>query len=289
MLELDKKSLLRFDDLHVNFPTPEGVVNAVKGVSYEVRHGETVGVVGESGSGKSVTAMSALRLNDMAGALIPKGSITLNSERLGVLDIAKADSRTIREIRGREIAMIFQEPMTSLNPVLTIGAQLVEPLMEHRDLSLGEARTRVLELLQRVRMPDPETKLDQYPHHLSGGMRQRAMIAMALCCAPSLLIADEPTTALDVTIQSQILDLIKDLQEEIGMAVMFITHDMGVIAEMADRVVVMYQGEIMEQGPVEQIFHAPQNEYTKRLIAAVPRIGSMAGKTHPERFPLVGA
>lgn len=283
------KSLLRFDDLHVIFPTPEGVVNAVKGVSYEVRHGETVGVVGESGSGKSVSAMSALRLNDMAGALIPRGAITLNSERLGVLDITKADDRTMREIRGREIAMIFQEPMTSLNPVLSIGTQLVEPLMQHRNMSLGEARTRVLELLQRVRMPDPESKLDQYPHHLSGGMRQRAMIAMALCCAPSLLIADEPTTALDVTIQSQILDLIKDLQEEIGMAVMFITHDMGVIAEMADRVVVMYQGEIMEEGPVEQIFHDPQHDYTKRLIAAVPRIGSMAGKTQPERFPLVGA
>ncbi len=288
-MDESNKPLLRFDDLHVIFPTPEGVVNAVKGVSYEVRHGETVGVVGESGSGKSVSAMSALRLNDMAGALIPRGAITLNSERLGVLDITKADDRTMREIRGREIAMIFQEPMTSLNPVLSIGTQLVEPLMQHRNMSLGEARTRVLELLQRVRMPDPESKLDQYPHHLSGGMRQRAMIAMALCCAPSLLIADEPTTALDVTIQSQILDLIKDLQEEIGMAVMFITHDMGVIAEMADRVVVMYQGEIMEEGPVEQIFHDPQHDYTKRLIAAVPRIGSMAGKTQPERFPLVGA
>lgn len=281
--------LLRFDNLHVVFPTPEGRVHAVKGVSYEVHNGETVGVVGESGSGKSVTAMSALRLNDMAGALMPEGSITINSERLGEVDLTQADAQTMREIRGREIAMIFQEPMTSLNPVLTVGRQLTEPLIQHQGMTMSEAEERVVELLVRVRMPDPQKKLQQYPHHLSGGMRQRAMIAMALCCAPSILIADEPTTALDVTIQSQILDLIKDLQDELAMAVMFITHDMGVIAEMADRVVVMFGGEIMEEGPVEQIFHDPQHEYTQRLIAAVPRIGSMKGKGAPERFPLVGA
>ena len=182
--------------------------------------------------------------------------------------------------------MIFQEPMTCLNPVLSIKTQLTEPLLQHQKLSMDKAEDRVLELLKRVRIPDPDKKLDQYPHHLSGGMRQRAMIAMALCCQPALLIADEPTTALDVTIQAQILDLIKDLQLEFGMSVMFITHDMAVIAEMADRVVVMFNGKIVEQGPVDKIFHAPEHDYTKKLINAVPRIGSMAGKTAPEKFPL---
>ena len=182
--------------------------------------------------------------------------------------------------------MIFQEPMTCLNPVLSIKTQLTEPLLQHQNMNMEQAEERVLELLQRVRIPDPEQKLDQYPHHLSGGMRQRAMIAMALCCQPSLLIADEPTTALDVTIQAQILDLIKDLQSEFGMSVMFITHDMAVIAEMADRVVVMFNGEIVEQGPVDKVFHEPEHAYTKKLINAVPRIGSMAGKSAPEKFPL---
>lgn len=182
--------------------------------------------------------------------------------------------------------MIFQEPMTCLNPVLSIKTQLTEPLLQHQGMTLPDAEEKVVGLLRRVRIPDPEKKLEQYPHHLSGGMRQRAMIAMALCCQPALLIADEPTTALDVTIQAQILDLIKDLQAEYGMSVMFITHDMAVIAEMADRVVVMFNGEIVEQGDVEQIFHAPKHDYTKKLINAVPRIGSMAGKSAPEKFPL---
>jgi ABC-type dipeptide/oligopeptide/nickel transport system ATPase component len=192
----------------------------------------------------------------------------------------------MQSIRGSEIAMIFQEPMTCLNPVLSIRTQLTEPLLQHQGMDANQAEEVALSLLKRVRIPDPEKKLDQYPHHLSGGMRQRAMIAMALCCKPSLLIADEPTTALDVTIQAQILDLIKDLQAEFGMSVMFITHDMAVIAEMADRVVVMFNGEVVEQGPVDQIFHSPKHDYTKKLINAVPRIGSMTGKSSPEKFPL---
>ena len=279
--------LVEVQNLHVTFPTDGELVEAVRGVSFDIRKGETVGVVGESGSGKSVTSMSMLRLNDMAGAYVPEGKIYLNSERLGRVELTTADDRTIRSIRGRDVAMIFQEPMTSLNPVIDIRTQLTEPLLQPLGMSPQEAEEKALGLLNRVRIPDPEAKLNQYPHNLSGGMRQRIMIAMALTCEPSLLIADEPTTALDVTIQAQILDLIKDIQEDFGMSVLFITHDMAVIAEMADRVVVMFNGEIVEQGPVDQIFHAPQHEYTKKLIGAVPRIGSMSGKTEPEKFPAI--
>ncbi len=278
--------LVEFDNLHVYFPTIGKPVEAVRGVTFHINKGETVGVVGESGSGKSVSAMSLLRLNDMAGAYMPEGRIFLHTKDQGKIDITDADDPLMQSLRGHEVAMIFQEPMTCLNPVLSIKTQLTEPLLQHQNMNMEQAEERVLELLQRVRIPDPEQKLDQYPHHLSGGMRQRAMIAMALCCQPSLLIADEPTTALDVTIQAQILDLIKDLQSEFGMSVMFITHDMAVIAEMADRVVVMFNGEIVEQGPVDKIFHEPEHAYTKKLINAVPRIGSMAGKSAPEKFPL---
>ena len=277
--------LVEVQNLHVTFPTDGEMVKAVRGITYEVRKGETVGVVGESGSGKSVSSMSMLRLNDMAGAFVPEGNIYLNSERLGRIDLTTADKKTISSIRGRDISMIFQEPMTSLNPVLDIRTQLTEPLIQHLGMSPDDAEAKVLKLLKRVRIPDPESKLEQYPHNLSGGMRQRVMIAMALTCEPSLLIADEPTTALDVTIQAQILDLIKDIQDEFGMSVLFITHDMAVIAEMADRVVVMYNGKIVEQGTVDQIFHDPQHDYTKKLISAVPRIGSMNGKAAPEKFP----
>ncbi len=277
--------LVEVQNLHVTFPTDGEMIKAVRGITYEVRKGETVGVVGESGSGKSVSSMSMLRLNDMAGAFVPEGNIYLNSERLGRIDLTTADKKTISSIRGRDISMIFQEPMTSLNPVLDIRTQLTEPLIQHLGMSPDDAEAKVLKLLKRVRIPDPESKLEQYPHNLSGGMRQRVMIAMALTCEPSLLIADEPTTALDVTIQAQILDLIKDIQDEFGMSVLFITHDMAVIAEMADRVVVMYNGKIVEQGTVDQIFHDPQHDYTKKLISAVPRIGSMNGKAAPEKFP----
>ncbi|MDE0993127.1 MAG: ABC transporter ATP-binding protein [Rhodospirillales bacterium] len=279
--------LIEVDNLHVNFPTGGNDVKAVRGVSFEIRKGETLGVVGESGSGKSVTSMSMLRLNDMAGAYVPEGKIYLNSDRLGQVELTNLDTKAISSIRGRDISMIFQEPMTCLNPVLNLRMQLTEPLFQHLNMTRQQAEERVLSLLRRVRIPDPESKLNQYPHNLSGGMRQRVMIAMALTCKPSLLIADEPTTALDVTIQAQILDLIKDLQEEYGMSVLFITHDMAVIAEMADRVVVMFNGKVVEQGPVEQIFHNPQHEYTKKLINAVPQIGSMRGKKAPEKFPII--
>ena len=267
--------LVEFNNLHVYFPTIGKPIEAVRGVTFHINKGETVGVVGESGSGKSVSAMSLLRLNDMAGAYMPEGTIVLHSMENGRVDITEAEEPLMQSIRGKEIAMIFQEPMTCLNPVLSIKTQLTEPLLQHQHMTMSDAEEKVLGLLRRVRIPDPEKKLEQYPHHLSGGMRQRAMIAMALCCQPALLIADEPTTALDVTIQAQILDLIKDLQDEFGMSVMFITHDMAVIAEMADRVVVMFNGKIVEQGPVDQIFHDP-------------RIGSMAGKSAPEKFPLSG-
>ena len=279
--------LIEVDNLHVNFPTIGKPVEAVRGVTFEIRKGETLGVVGESGSGKSVTSMSMLRLNDMAGAYVPEGKIYLNSERLGRVELTELDAKSIGNVRGREIGMIFQEPMTCLNPVLDIRLQLTEALFQHLGVTPEEAEERVLSLLRRVRIPDPEAKLNQYPHNLSGGMRQRVMIAMALACGPSLLIADEPTTALDVTIQAQILDLIKDIQDEFNMSVLFITHDMAVIAEMADRVVVMFNGKIVEQGPVDQIFHEPQHDYTKKLISAVPRIGSMSGRTEPEKFPSI--
>ena len=279
--------IAEFNDLHVTFRTPEGDVEAVRGVSFEINQGETVGIVGESGSGKSVTAMTLLRLNDIAGAHVPRGNVYVKTKNIEKLDIIQASGETMQSIRGREIAMIFQEPMTCLNPVLSLRVQLIEPLQTHQDLSKADAEEKVIELLKRVRIPDAEKKLDQYPHHLSGGMRQRVMIAMALSCTPSLLIADEPTTALDVTIQAQIMDLIKDLQTDFGMSVMFITHDMAVIAEMADRVIVMFQGKVVEQGPVDQIFHDPKHDYTKKLINAVPRIGSMAGKNDPEKFPLI--
>ena len=279
--------LVEVDNLHVTFPTVGKHVEAVRGITFNILKGKTLGVVGESVSGKSVTSMSMLRLNDMAGAYMPEGSIFLNSERLGRVDITKADEKTMGTVRGREIGMIFQEPMTCLNPVLTIRTQLTEALFQHLNLSIDEAEAKVLELLHRVRIPDAESKLNQYPHNLSGGMRQRVMIAMALACGPSLLIADEPTTALDVTIQAQILDLIKDVQEDFEMSVLFITHDMAVIAEMADDVIVMFEGEIVERGPVHDIFHKPEHDYTKKLIGAVPRIGSMAGKNEPEKFPEV--
>ena len=253
----------------------------VRNISFDIKPQETLAVVGESGSGKSVTALSIMRLTPPSSSKI-EGSIKLNGKELLTLPDAQ-----MREIRGNEIAMIFQEPMTSLNPVLTIGFQIAEALILHRGLSRSEAEAETVRLLEKVKIPSAKSRFHEYPHRFSGGMRQRVMIAMALACKPKLLIADEPTTALDVTIQAQILELIKQLQHEEGMSVLFITHDMGVVAEIADRTVVMYNGDEIETGPTENIFASPQKPYTKALLSAVPRLGSMEGRMRPMRFPVV--
>jgi len=281
---MDEKRLIEVEDLRIHFPLEDRTVKAVDGVSWHIDKGETLAVVGESGSGKSVTAMGLMRLTDNAGGHIPSGKILFRKPDGKIVDIVKQTPEQMRSIRGNDISMIFQEPMTSLNPVFTVGFQIAEAIMLHQGKSQEEALAMSLEMLKLVRIPEPEKQLHQYPHQLSGGMRQRVMIAMALSCRPSLLIADEPTTALDVTIQAQILDLIKMLQNEIGMSVMFITHDMGVVAEVADRVVVMLRGKKVEEGPAEQIFHSPQHPYTKALLAAVPRLGSMRNHKLPMKF-----
>ncbi|MBT5267772.1 MAG: dipeptide ABC transporter ATP-binding protein [Rhodospirillaceae bacterium] len=286
---MDDNRLIEVNDLRVHFPLEDETVKAVDGVSWHINRGETVAVVGESGSGKSVTAMSLMRLTDYAGGRIVSGQINFRRENGETIDIAQASQETMRDIRGNDISMIFQEPMTSLNPVFTVGYQIAEAIMLHQGKSEEEALKMSLEMLELVRIPEAEKQLDQYPHQLSGGMRQRVMIAMALSCRPSLLIADEPTTALDVTIQAQILDLIKLLQRDIGMSVMFITHDMGVVAEVADRVVVMLRGEKVEEGSAQEVFHNPQHPYTKALLAAVPSLGSMAGMKNPAKFANVDA
>ncbi len=285
---MDANCVVDVQDLRVHFPLEDSTVKAVDGISFHINKGETVAVVGESGSGKSVSAMAMMRLNDASGGKMPTGAIHLRLPDDSVVDVVQLPDDELRQIRGNAISMIFQEPMTSLNPVYTIGFQIAEAIMLHQGMNEKEAEARALEMLKLVRIPEPEKQLKQYPHHLSGGMRQRVMIAMALSCRPQLLIADEPTTALDVTIQAQILDLIKTLQDEIGMAVLFITHDMGVVAEVADRVVVMFKGVIVEQNDAETIFHSPQHPYTRALINAVPRLGSMNGKDTPEKFPDVG-
>ena len=279
--------VIEVEELKVCFRLDKGVVvDAVKGVSFHIDKGETVALVGESGSGKSVTAMSLMRLIENAGGEIVGGDISLRGRSNNVVDIHSQTESAMQDIRGADVSMIFQEPMTSLNPVLPIGFQISEAIMRHQNKSKNKAMKIALETLRLVRVPEPESRLGQYPHNLSGGMRQRVMIAMALCCRPSLMIADAPTTALDVTIQAQILDLMKLLQEEIGMSVLFITHDMAVVAEVADRICVMFQGEIVEQGSVYEIFENPTHAYTRSLLAAVPRLGSMAEKEHPEKFPI---
>ena len=281
---MDQNRLIEVEDLRVYFPLEDKTVKAVDGVSWHINKGETLAVVGESGSGKSVTAMSLMRLTDNMGGKIPTGVINFRRNDGEIIDIVQQPLETMRELRGNEVSMIFQEPMTSLNPVFTIGFQISEAIILHQGKTEAEAEDMALDMLRLVRIPEPEKQMKQYPHQLSGGMRQRVMIAMALSCRPSLLIADEPTTALDVTIQAQILDLIKMLQKEIGMSVMFITHDMGVVAEMADRVVVMLRGEKVEEGPAQQIFESPQHPYTIALLDAVPRLGSMTGRPNPEKF-----
>jgi peptide/nickel transport system ATP-binding protein len=252
----------------------------VNDVSFSVAAGETVAIVGESGSGKSVTAMSIMRL------LPERTSRVTGTIRLGDTDLLSLPETQMQDIRGNDIAMIFQEPMTSLNPVLTVGRQIAEAIIRHRSVSKAQARVETVRLLERVRIPAAASRFDEYPHQLSGGMLQRVMVAMALACRPRLLIADEPTTALDVTVQAEILQLIKVLQDEENMAVLFITHDMGVVAEIADRTVVMFRSRALETGATEQIFARPENIYTKALLSAVPRLGSMEGRNFPATFPL---
>ncbi len=286
-METIKDPLIDIRGLKVQFSGEDGLFTAVNDVSFNIMPGETVAVVGESGSGKSVTALSLMRLIDYAGGKIVDGEILFTGRDGKQRDLAQESSDELRDIRGNEIAMIFQEPMTSLNPVFTVGDQIAEAVMLHQGKNKSEARLEALRMLEKVRIPDAEKLLDRHPHQLSGGMRQRVMIAMALSCRPSLLIADEPTTALDVTIQAQILRLIRQLQQEMGMAVMFITHDMGVVAEVADRVVVMFRGQKVEEGPVEEIFANPQHPYTKALLSAVPKLGSLKNEPLPIKFDLL--
>jgi glutathione transport system ATP-binding protein len=271
----------------VEFATTDRVVTAVRGLSFEIARGETVAVVGESGSGKSVTALSIMRLVEHGGGRIIDGRLDFIRPGGTGIDLARADAATLRDIRGAEIAMIFQEPMTSLNPVFPVGEQIAESIRLHQRKNAASARAEALRMLEQVRIPEARSVLDRFPHQLSGGMRQRVMIAMALSCRPALLIADEPTTALDVTIQAQILTLIRLLQDEMHMAVMFITHDMGVVAEVADRVVVMYAGEKVEEGTAEAIFATPTKPYTRALLAAVPKLGALRGEDVPRKFPSV--
>ncbi len=279
--------VIEVKDLRVHFNLKDQVVKAVDGVSFDIKKGETIAIVGESGSGKSVTALSLMRLVDFSGGNIISGEINLETKNKINLDLAQQSQDIMKDIRGNDVSMIFQEPMTSLNPVFTIRMQMTETILKHQEKTRAEALEIALEMLKLVRIPEPEKRLNQYPHELSGGMRQRVMIAMALSCKPSLLIADEPTTALDVTIQAQILDLIKLLQRDIGMSVIFITHDMGVVAEIADRVVVMFAGKKVEEGSALEIFNNPQHPYTKSLLAAVPKLGSMKGKLLPAKFMYV--
>ena len=280
--------IARFENLKVEFQTQDGPVEAVKGVSFDIAAGETVDIVGESGSGKSVSSLSLMRLVEYGGGEISDGRLLFDRGDAGQVDLRTMDAKDMRAIRGREIGMIFQEPMTSLNPVFTIGRQLIEGLRLHMGMSKVAARNRAIDLLRQVRIPEAERRLGQYPHELSGGMRQRVVIAMALACEPRLLIADEPTTALDVTIQAEILGLMNKLKKDTGTAVMFITHDMAVVAQMADRVVVMFRGEKVEEGRVEDIFENPQHPYTQNLLAAVPKLGEMRGEPTPKPLSLIG-
>ncbi|ABD57048.1 ABC transporter ATP-binding protein [Jannaschia sp. CCS1] len=273
--------LLEVTDLQTTFDiTKKLSIRAVDGVSFSVNAGETLAIVGESGSGKSVTSLSIMGLLPKDVGRVSGGSIKLHGR-----DITNLSEPEMREIRGKEIGMIFQEPMTSLNPVHTVGQQIAEMAIRHEGLSPSKARTRAIEMLDLVGIPEPATRVDNYPHQMSGGMRQRAMIAMALACEPRILIADEPTTALDVTIQAQMLELMQDLQDKLGMAIIFITHDLGVVAEVADRVVVMYAAQVVETAGVEDIFETPRMPYTAGLMNSIPRLGSSVNKVRLEAIP----
>ncbi|EMD9440398.1 dipeptide ABC transporter ATP-binding protein [Burkholderia cepacia] len=286
-LVLPEQRVVAVDDLSVTFRREGATFDAVRNVSFHVDRGETLAIVGESGSGKSVTSLALMRLVEHGGGAITNGRIAFRRRGGALVDLAQASGATMRGIRGADIAMIFQEPMTSLNPVFTVGDQISEAIALHQSKSASEARAETLRLLELVRIPEARRVFARYPHQLSGGMRQRVMIAMALSCRPALLIADEPTTALDVTIQAQILQLVRGLQDEMNMGVIFITHDMGVVAEVADRVLVMYRGEKVEEGESDRIFAAPAHRYTRALLAAVPKLGSMQGTDAPEKFPLL--
>jgi peptide/nickel transport system ATP-binding protein len=274
-------SVLSVNDLTTHFFTADGVVRAVEDVSFDLEPGETLGVVGESGCGKSVTALSIMGLIPARQGRIIKGSIKFEGRDLGALTEAQ-----MRGLRGNALAMVFQEPMTSLNPVMTVGDQIVEAIRIHQGLSSSQAAARAVEMLDLVRIPDPRRCASEYPHQFSGGMRQRVMIAMALSCNPRVLIADEPTTALDVTIQAQVLDLMRNLKKEFGTAIILITHNFGVVAEMADRVVVMYAGRKVEEAPVGELFNRPMHPYTRGLMASIPRLGRTKEKVGERRSPL---
>ncbi|MGN1021828.1 MAG: ABC transporter ATP-binding protein [Aristaeellaceae bacterium] len=268
-------ALLEVNDLRTSFFTDAGEVKAVDGVSFQLDHGRVLGIVGESGSGKSVTAYSIMQI------LAPTGKIVGGSVKLDGQELVGADEKVLRTVRGNKISIIFQDPMTSLNPTYTVGHQLEEAILLHTPRNKREARARALEMLRLVNVNEPEKRLKQYPYELSGGMRQRVMIAMALACEPDILIADEPTTALDVTIQAQILELMKSLQEELGMAIIMITHDLGVVAQMCDEVVVMYAGSICEQGTADEIFYNPRHEYTKGLMRSIPTAENNGQRLQP--------
>ena len=286
-LALPEQRVLAVHDLSVRFTSSERIVDAVRKLSFHVDRGETLAIVGESGSGKSVTSLALMRLVEHGGGKIVGGSALLRRRGGQVLDVARATQAQMREVRGADVAMIFQEPMTSLNPVFTAGEQIAESIRVHQGMDRAGARAEALRMLELVRIPEAKNVLDRFPHQLSGGMRQRVMIAMALSCKPQLLIADEPTTALDVTIQAQILQLIRQLQDEMHMGVIFITHDMGVVAEVADRVLVMYRGDKVEEGSSDQVFAAPQHAYTRALLSAVPKLGAMQGTDLPRQFDLL--
>lgn len=284
---LQEKQVLAVENLSVQFSRNQKTVEAVKHLSFTVAQGETLAIVGESGSGKSVTSLSLMRLVEHGGGKIIQGSMSLRRRNQEIVRLDQANNTMMRSIRGADMAMIFQEPMTSLNPVFTVGEQIAESIRLHQGLSASAAHAEVLRMLDQVRIPDSKSVIERFPHQLSGGMRQRVMIAMALACKPALLIADEPTTALDVTIQAQILQLIRELQKEMQMGVIFITHDMGVVAEVADRVLVMYRGDKVEEGTTEAVFSAPQHPYTRALLSAVPKLGSMRGTVLPAPFELI--
>lgn len=277
---MEKEKILEVKDLHVSFDTYAGEVKAVRGVSFHLNKAEAIAIVGESGCGKSVTAQSIMKLIPMPPGRIKSGNIIFNG-----VDITKFSDKKMEAIRGSEIGMIFQDPMTSLNPTMTIGKQISEGLIKHQHLSKKDAMEKAIDMLKLVGIPNPDKRVYQYPHEFSGGMRQRAMIAIALACKPKLLIADEPTTALDVTIQAQILDLMKDLKSKLDTSIILITHDLGVVADMAERIIVMYAGEVVESGTVEDIFYNAQHPYTWGLLKSVPRLDA---ENKEQLIPIIG-